>query len=238
MNAVHPCQRWFQWNGEHGAISYYDKQQEQNVNVPIPCAFIVLDRMATVKGWHDASDSGIYANEVRDTTKQPLVVKAFKGGVLAEGFYSQIKDRVGNLGGNYVAVIYVAFKDTDGQLHIGALQFKGAALGAWMEFEKQNRKGIWEKAVRITGSKDGVKGKVHFKTPMFALAEVSDETNNVAKALDVELQEYLDAYLRRNTKDQAHPQTEAGPVTEQEPDPEPPLEMEEPERTSDDDVPF
>jgi hypothetical protein len=246
QNIQHPCERWFQWNGEHGTIGYYDKEAANdkggkgaNISVPLPVAFIVLDRMATVKGWHDASESGIHANEVRDTTREPMVVKAHKGGVLAQGFYKDIKDRVASVGGHYVANIYVAYKDTDQQLHIGSIQFKGASLGSWMEFEKAHRKAIWEKAVRITGSVEGKKGKVVFKTPVFTLAEVTPETNAAAIALDKELQEYLDAYLKRNVREQV-PAAAESPEPEPEPEytPEPPLEMDEPPAPDPDDVPF
>lgn len=202
QNQPHPCERWHDWNGEHGTIRWYNKDTKENVNVPLPFSFIVLDRMATVKGWHDPSQSGIYSNEVRDTIREPLIVKAFKGGPLCHGFYRDIKDRVGNLGGYYVANIYVAFKELDA-LHIGSVQFKGAALGAWMDFEKENRSEIWENAVKITGSVEGKKGKVIFKTPVFEVSKLSKDSNESAKALDVVLQKYLEGYLKRNTQEQA-----------------------------------
>lgn len=207
QNQPHPCTRWHEWNGEHGTVRWYNKETKENVQVPLPFTFMVLDRLATVKGWHDASDSGIYANEVRDTTREPLVVKAFKGGQLAQGFYREIKDRVGNMGGYYVANIYLAYKELD-VLHIGSIQFKGSALRAWMDFEKENRSEIWEQAVQIIGSVEGKKGKVVFKTPVFKIAKLSKESDEAAKKLDVTLQTYLDEYLKRNVKEQT---TEAQP---------------------------
>ena len=86
-----PAVRWFEWNGEKGVIRFYDKDAKTNVDVPLPFTFLLLDQLATVRGWHDASASGIYANEVRDTTKDTLVVKSFKGGTIAEGLYKDIK---------------------------------------------------------------------------------------------------------------------------------------------------
>lgn len=233
QNTPHPCSRWHEWNGESGNIRWFNKESKENVTVTLPFTFMVLDRLATVKGWHDASDSGIYANEVRDTTREPLVVKAFKGGQLAQGFYREIKDRVGNMGGYYVANIYLAYKELD-VLHIGSIQFKGSALRAWMEFEKENRSEIWEQAVQITGSVEGKKGKVVFKTPTFKIAKLSKESDEAAKALDVELQKYLEGYLKRNVKEQT---TEAQPDAKEEPQPDPEPEPQQ-EPLDDENIPF
>ncbi|HEX3125014.1 MAG TPA: hypothetical protein VHQ21_17085 [Rhodanobacteraceae bacterium] len=196
-----PSTRWYDWKGDKGVVHYYDKTTQQNVEVPLPFTFILLDEMATVKGWHDASDSGIYANEVRDTRQETLVVKAFKGGELASGIYASIRDRVGSMGGHFVANLYIAYRADKG-LAIGSLQFKGAALKSWMEFKKASKKGIYEKAITITGCTEGKKGKVVFQMPDFTLSPISDASNAAATALDAELQDYLKAYLSR-TKDQA-----------------------------------
>lgn len=197
-----PSTRWFEWNGEHGVVRYYDKDEKKNVDVPLPFAFILLDELASVRGWHDASSSGIYSNEVRDTTQETMVVKSFKGGTIAEGKYREIKDRVNAAGGDYNANCYIAFKQGD-QYAIGSIRFKGAALGAWMEFRKANRNAIYKQAIRISGYTEGKKGSVIFRVPTMALNSVSLEAEGQAVALDRELQEFLTAYLTRNKRDQA-----------------------------------
>jgi hypothetical protein len=63
-----PATRWFEWNGERGEIRYYDKELKKNVEVPLPFTFLLLDEVATVRGWHDPQRLGYYANEVRDAT--------------------------------------------------------------------------------------------------------------------------------------------------------------------------
>lgn len=202
VNAPNPAQRWFEWNGEHGTVRYYDKAEKKNVDVPLPFTFLLLDELASVRGWHDASESGIYSNEVRDTTKDTLVVKSFKGGTLAEGFYKSIKDRVNTQGGKFVANCYVAVK-LDGAMSICSLRFKGSALGAWMEFRKAHRPDLYDKAVRITSYTEGKKGRIVFRVPTFELKDVSADTNEQAIALDAALQAWLDGYLKRKTHDQA-----------------------------------
>jgi len=232
-NALNPAVRWHEWNGEKGTVRYYDKDAKQNADVPLPFTFLLLDELATVKGWHDLSDSGIYANEVRDTRTDILVVKAFKGGTLAEGIYKDIKDRVNSVGGQFVANCYVGFKNGAEGLHIGSLRFKGAALGAWMEFRKQHRRDLYDKAVDITGYTEGKKGRIVFRVPTFSLRDVSVKTNDIARALDIELQDFLTAYFSRRTADQTEtPAPSADGAGDSYPD------SAQGEPLTDDDIPF
>lgn len=200
---ANPSQRWFEWNGEKGLVRYYDKEKKENVDVPLPFTFMLLDELASVRGWHDPSQSGIYSNEVRDTTQEVMVVKSFKGGTIAEGKYREIKDRVNAAGGDYTANCYIAFRQGDGSYAIGSIRFKGAALGAWMDFRKQHRNELYKKAVKIVSYTEGKKGKVVFRVPQMALNSVSPDSEATAVDLDKELQEFLTAYLTRNKRDQA-----------------------------------
>lgn len=197
-----PSTRWFEWNGEKGIIRYYDKEAKQTFAVELPFTFIVLDELGGVTGWHDASQSGIYSNEVKDTRQETLIVKAFKGGTLVEGMYRDIKDKVNSLGGAFNTICYLAFKNQDGDLKIGALRFKGAALAGWMEFRKQHRNEFYTKAIKISGFTEGKKGKVVYRIPQFSTTEISPETISAATELDKTLQEFLKGYLSRNKKDQ------------------------------------
>lgn len=203
VNAPNPAVRWFEWNGEKGHVRYYDKEAQKNVDIPLPFTFLLLDELASVRGWHDASESGIYSNEVRDTTKDVLVVKTFKGETLAEGYYKAIKDRVNTQGGQYVANCYVGVKLEDGNLAICSMRFKGSGLSAWMEFRKAHRSELYEQAVKITGFTEGKKGRITFRMPTFQLTDVSDATDAQAIELDRQLQTWMDGYLKRKTHDQA-----------------------------------
>ncbi len=233
-NAPNPAVRWFEWKSNKGLIQYYDKQAERNVEIGDDFTFLLLDELATIKGWHDPSQSGIYANEVRDTRKTPFVVKAFKSpGPLAEGLYQAIRDRVKAVGGRFHSNLYIAFKNGEEGLSIGSLRLRGSALGAWFEFRKAHRNELTNKAVRIQGFTEGSKGGVKFKTPTFKLADVSPETDKQAVALDVELQKFLDGYLARTTREQIETPPHDADV--------PPPDYEGPppdHHVDDDDIPF
>lgn len=216
-----PATRWFEWDGENGGVRYYNKAEGKNIEIGDKMTFILLDELATVKGWHNDSDSGIYANEVRDTVQESLVVKAFKGGVIAQGFYRQIRDRIAAAGGKFVNNCYIAYK-SNGELQIGSLQFKGAALNSWVEFKKAHRADLYKKAIAINGVETGKKGKITYCTPVFALREINEQTDNEAKALDGKLQEYLKSYFARTRSEQV-----AQPPPH-EPEPEPEQERREP----------
>lgn len=218
-----PASRWFEFasGADGGFVRYWDKDTEKQVNLGDAetggtFVFLLLDELATVKGWHDESDSGIFANEVRDTRQDSLVVKSFKGGELASGLYAGIKDRIVASGGHFVASCYIAYKE-GADLHIGNIRFKGAALSAWMDFKKEcptkkdasgkSIKAYYVDAVKIEGFEEGKKGSVVFRNPKFSLAPLSDETNRQAIARDAELQAFLSDYLKR-------PRVEAAAATQ------------------------
>jgi hypothetical protein len=234
-NAPNPAVRWFEWNGENGVVRYYDKASDQTIETPQPFTFLLLDQLGTVTGWDNESDCGITANQVKDSRQETLVVRSRKGGTIAEGLYKDIKDRVNAAGGKFTANCYIGFKQ-DGALVIGVLQFKGAALHSWADFIKDNRKAAYEKAIVIAGYNEGKKGKVVFRVPVLQLKDTSDETNRQAHALDVVFQQWLDGYLKRNTKDRVdeHDQQDGDGSDE----PPPPNDPDYGHSIDDSDVPF
>lgn len=196
----HPCNRWFEWNGEKGCIKFYDKEEEANIEIDPKLTFLVLDELATITGFDKPNKCGIYSNEVRNTVNDYLTVKSHKGGEIAHGLYQDIKDKVKAVGGKYTDNIYIAFKDELGKLVIGALRLKGAAFSAWMDFKKGNKKAINEQAIRLHGFEDKEEGSISFRVPIFKVQDVDPDTHEAAMLLDDELQEYLNAYFIRKNK--------------------------------------
>jgi len=236
-NSPNPSTRWHEWSGQDGVIRYYDREKKENITVGDKFVFILLDQLAVVKGWHDPSDSGITSNEVRDTKAETMIVKAFKGGILAEGLYASIRDRIKAQGGHFTANLYIAFKLQD-KLALGSLQFKGAALNAWVDFSKANRADLYKKAIRINGFTEGKKGKITFRVPKFSISEITEQTDADAKALDEQLQIFLKGYFSRTRTQQVESPKAHEPLEEQEEYvPPPPPEMDA-DGVPAEDVPF
>ena len=201
-----PATKWIEWNGSKGHFYYYDKLEEKDV-VLESLVFLVLDKVGAITGWHEASSSGIFSNQVRNTRDEVFSVKAFnQQDPLAEGVWASIKDMVKAKGGKFTANIYSAIKTEDGTLETVCIQFKGAALNAWTEFQKKAGENINTMAVKWSGNKEGKKGAIVYQMPEFSLVKVSDETNDEANKLYEELKVYLTAATANNVTIQTSPQ--------------------------------
>jgi hypothetical protein len=198
---VNPATRWFRWNGGAGTLSYYDKETKENIEVAIPFQFLVLDKLITISGYSDEDQSGIWSNEIRNTTKDVLILRT-KHGIKKQGFYNDVKTVVG---AKFCQSLYIAFYDEEKQLQIGNLKLSGCAVSAWIEFIKG--RDIYKGAIGISGTEEDKKGATKFFRPVFEQKEnVSEKANLQAMELDGILQEYLIAYF-----------TARGQETEQEP---------------------
>lgn len=89
---TNPAGKFFEWKSNEKTFVYFDKETKTNVTVPLPFKFLVLDELHTIKGWNDATESGIYANEVKFISRDEMVVKPFKGNEIARGLYKDIKE--------------------------------------------------------------------------------------------------------------------------------------------------
>ncbi len=249
--ARNPSTRWFEWAGgeEGGFVRFYDKETKKQIPVDGAFTFLLLDELSTVKGWHEASESSIYSNEVRDTRQEVLVVRSFEGGELASGIYTSIRDRIVALGGHYCVSLYLGYKEGDG-LKIGNLNLKGASASAWMEFKRnspakkdasgKSTRAYFVDAVKITGYKQMKKGGTTYRVPEFALAQASEATNQQAAALDVELQAFLADYFKRTRSEAASAtaKTETAPEPKQEPKQDAPVRKPGTFDDMEDDIPF
>lgn len=219
--AKNPATRFMQWKGgaekisetvdgkkseryEGGKLTWYDKEAKEDVEVKLPFSFMVLDSLHTVTGYSESSRSGFWANEVRNLKTETLVVKTKQGSgvrTVASGTYDQIKDEIKSQGGKYTQSVYIAFKDDSGELAIGHLKISGAALTAWIEFQKKFD--ISKCAVFITDEpKLEKKGSNYYFSPVFDGQNMSESSKSAAVKLDEELQRYLDTYLSRKVEDE------------------------------------
>lgn len=199
-----PATKFIDWKSNDKCFSYYDKsiadscktpeeaKEKANVKLPLPFKFLVLDELHCVKGWNDASSSGIYSNEVKFISKEVMTVKPFKGNEIAKGIYKDIKDKIVAAGGHYTKSIYIMLEDGS----LANLQLKGSGVQAWGEFTQKTRSRLPEEWVVVKSAKEGKKGAVKFAVPEFSFERsLSDsEAEQADAAFDI-LETYLKAYL-------------------------------------------
>lgn len=244
-----PATRFYRWNGGDGTLTYYDG--EKNVAVPFsekkPFKFLVVERGAQITGGydHDGEYVGFYSNFVRDTTKEPFIVKSKRGQEL-KGLYADLK---GEAGVKYATALYIGVPTENG-LELQFVSFSGAALNGWIEATKG--KDIFKGAFAITGSTKGKKGAVTYHIPTFKyIPDITEDTDLQAKQLDRVLQEYLGQYFANGHQENGHkePEKALAATADHNADllgwgtedvgPEPPMPVFEPtEPPEDDPIPF
>ena len=191
---TNPSGKFFEWKSNEKTFVYFDKEAKTNVTIPLPFKFLVLDELHTIKGWNDATESGIYSNEVKWISKDELIVKPFKGNEIARGLYKDIKEKAKAAGGHYVKSIYIMLEDGS----IANLQLKGAACQAWGDFTSKGKQRLLDEWVSVVGFDEAKKGSVKYTTPIFGyLASIGDAENDLANEAFNTLEAYLKTYLAK-----------------------------------------
>lgn len=191
QKSKNPATKFLEWKSNDKTFEYYDKEKKEKVLLTLPLKFVILEHYHTVKGWHDASKSGIYSNEVLFTGSEEITVKSYEGGELAKGLYKDIKHSVNEKGGHYCRSIYVVLSSGE----LANISLKGSSVRQYSEFDKLNSNKWQTNWFSVTGAKDEKKGSVKYSTPIF---EVADEIKDASKIVPhVEtLQAYMNGYFK------------------------------------------
>ena len=78
-----PCKKFIDFKSDNKQFVYWDKELGENgeqVIIPTPIYFIVLDELTTVTGYYKEGDCGIYSNEIHFLKDEVLKVRTFKKG--------------------------------------------------------------------------------------------------------------------------------------------------------------
>ena len=209
--SVNPSTKFLEWKSEAKCFSYYDKslvndsmtkeekKEKGNVAVPLPFKFLFINHYHTVKGYHDATSTGIFSNEVFFIGSEPVSVRTHKGLEIASGIYKQIKPSIEAAGGKYHRSIYVMLEDGS----LANISIKGAGVREWSEFFENNRRSLRNKWIEINEAKDEKKGRVSYSVPSFTLgSELSKDESSDADLASNKLQNYMDEYFRKDTHDE------------------------------------
>lgn len=192
-----PVTRYFRISSSAGNLNYWDKAAAAEVIVPLEFRFIVLDSLATARGYHEASGSAIFANEVRSNT-DVLNVRS-KTGTLISGGWTEIKDRARALGARYARSLYLAYLDGN-EWKLGNLTVVGASASSWFDFEKSGGGKDSDPGVALTGFEPRRKGATNYHAPIFNRWTVGESDLQAASALDRVLQDHLRTSLSRTSE--------------------------------------
>ena len=189
-----PTSKYLDWKSNDKAFEYYDKNAGEKVKVGLPLKFVFLQHYHTVKGWNDSSESGIYSNEVFYIGSEPMTVRSFKGGVIAEGLYKDIKPTITNAGGKYHRSVYVMLEDGT----LANLSLKGAVVSEWSDFMEKNKNLVDGQWVEVNSAKEQKKGSVKYTTPEFTMGKnLTAKQSGQADEVASQLKDYLDGYFNK-----------------------------------------
>lgn len=191
-----PAELFIEFKSEE-RFHYYDKEKQEKVSMPDKFYGVILQRFATITGYDDEGNCGIYSNEVRNTTTDELVVKSFKRGVLAKGIYK--KDILGKVtAAKFASSVYVALVNGSGAnatFKLVNMKFKGAALSAFIDSEaKEGDLVCFERNDELL--KKGA--SKYYKPTITVVGKAPEEHKETLKALDAKVNEYFAQY---STKD-------------------------------------
>ena len=212
---VNPAQKFIEWSGSKGQFYYYDKESSQDVFFDKTLYIVPLDELSTIKGFHKQSESSIYSNEVKNITQERLIVKSFKGGLIASGLYNDIKGKLE--GGKFGKSVYCALISDKGEnLELVNFQFTGSSLGSYIDAKINVDNG---NVVSLSSSTEELKnGNTVYFAPKIKKHEVRSDILKKCVEMDRELQYYLKAYFGRTHEEKesiTEAQTENKPFTEE-----------------------
>lgn len=197
-----PATKFLSWKSNDKCFEYYDKETESKIQIKLPFKFLVLDELASVKGWSDPLTGNIISNEVKFISKEVITAKCFHKNVkgektsteIAKGLYKDIKEKVNSAGAKYHKSIYIMLEDGT----MANIQLKGAAVQKWGEFTQKNKSRLSEEWVVVEKAIDGKKGAVKFTTPEFKfLCSLNEQEANQADEVFGVLESYLKTYLAK-----------------------------------------
>ena len=141
--AINPATKHIEWKGSTGRFVYYDKTRENpdgstgaQITLPDTMHIMFITQLSTIAGFSDIDQSGIWANEAKNLSKDPLSVRTRKGEI-ASGLYKDISAEVKNAGGKFAKSIYcMLLLGKDVEPEFVNLKLYGSAVGPWIDFVK------------------------------------------------------------------------------------------------------
>lgn len=196
-----PCKKFIDFKSDDKQFVYWDKELGDNgeqVIIPAPIYFIVLDELTTISGYYKEGDCGIFSNEIHFLKDEVLKVRVFKkGGPTIVGLYDTIKDSIKAIGGKYTKSVYAMMIPATGEPELVNFRFRGAAFSAWLDKKVNTSRQVVCICDEFIEEHNG---KTVYNVPVFKAFNMKPELRDMAVAMDKELQTYLKAYKSRQSE--------------------------------------
>ena len=202
---ANPAIRFYDFQGSEGNWKFYDK--ENKVNVPVKnMVFMIVKEFATIIGYNKQFKSGIWSNEIENTSEEELDVRWWDNEPkeIKKGLYSDIKDHITSkkIGAKFAKSIYITlYNPQNKEWELCNLKISGTQLysfGEMMNAVKASGSNIYECVIKSLHINNVYKdeGQIKYYYPKFEFSVVDDSQTAQKAALLIADQHYeiVDAF--------------------------------------------
>lgn len=185
-----PVKKYISWDSDNKCFKHYDKELKKNISIPLPAKFTYLKQMATIRGFSEKDNSGMYSNEVTmyDLKTKELNVRTFNGKSIVSGKYSDIKDSVKSAGGKFAVNLYAVL---NGELV--CLTLFGSSFSSWYDFTASKNFNATTQYIEVNSAVEKKKGKTDYSEPVFTSGDaISDKDGKIGDDLYDALHKYFE----------------------------------------------
>lgn len=219
QEAVHnPAKLYLRWKGgaekvrengeekiEGGKLLYWDKEKQEEVEVPLPLVFCPLEITYGYAGF--IPDKGrIWSNEILDFKTQNIRVNITGDDTdtICEGVYDVIKDKAYASGARLQTYVYAYCKQLGG---IVRLNLGGSARSAWKEFTKKVKlSSVYEHPISIQADEPQESKLGPYVPPKYELGQAyADDVIKKLTEEDKVVIDYLKYLSDRNSQYSVEP---------------------------------
>jgi hypothetical protein len=214
-NLTTPATAYWQWSSTEQKFQKWNKELEKREYAD-QLNFVLLNTTYFITGYSDAQKAGIYSNFIKNIKEQKFSVRYFNSSeVIAEGLYSEIKDKIKAVGGKYAQGWFIYNLDNQKIEH---LEVSKSALSVLIASSKKTYLSTSKDCPftpDLAQSLDGKKietragngfrvylyptiqkkGGTRYYVPQFENIAISKEVFNQALEKGREVDEYVQKYL-------------------------------------------
>lgn len=96
-----PARLFLEWKAGDGVFEYYDRELQDKIRIDQPIRFVLLDSLATCRGWDSQNGAALVGTEVRNPATDKITLRSYytengekKSQKLIEGLWkTEIKDK-------------------------------------------------------------------------------------------------------------------------------------------------